>query len=175
MSKMCRRGRGARGTSPFAMSVGRSRRCGNGVIESFESLTLDGFAHDAVKRTNHIGIFGRDECECIAGAFGASRAPDAMDVGIGGIGHVVVDDVRDGFHIEATRRNVGGDHDVMRPGFESFERGLTLSLRSISMQAGDLVSGAQNLLRHFLCAIFCACEDQYRIRVGSFEQFEQQR
>ena len=161
MSKMSWRGRGAWGTLPFAMSGSRSRRRGNGVVESFESLALDGFAHDAIQRPNHIGVFRRDERKSVASAFGASGAPDAMDVGIGGIGHVVVDDVRDGFHIEAARRNVGGDHDVMRTGLETPERGLTLSLRSISMQAGDFEARAQNLLSHFLGAIFCAREDQH--------------
>ena len=36
------------------------------------------------------------------------------------------------------------------------------------------MSGALNLLRHFLCAIFCAREDQHRIGIRFFEQRQQQ-
>ena len=49
MPKMGRCRCGARGTLSFTMSVSRSRRRGNSVVESFESLALDGFAHDAIQ------------------------------------------------------------------------------------------------------------------------------
>ena len=70
----------------------------------------------------------RDEGEGIACALSAACAPNAVDVGIGGVGHIVVDDVRNGFNIQPARGNIGGDHDVVMSAFEPFERGLPLTL-----------------------------------------------
>ena len=97
-----------------------------------------------------------------------------MDVCVGGIGHVIVDHVRNAFHIQAARGDVSGNHDLMRAVLEAFERRLALSLRTVAMQTCDLVPGTLDLLRHFLRAIFRACEDQHRTGIGFFEQRQQQ-
>ena len=106
----------------------RFGRGGSRVIKVVESLASQRFAHDFFKSPNHVAIIRRDQRECVAGAFGASGASDAMDVCVGGVGHVEVDDVRNAFNVESARGDVGGDHDLIRAAFETFERGLTLSL-----------------------------------------------
>ncbi len=98
-----------------------------------------------------------------------------MDVGVGGVGHVVVDDVRDVFHVEAARRDVGGDHDVVYAFLEASERGLALSLRAVAVQAGCLVTCPPDLLLQFFRATARAREDQHGVGVYAFEQFDQQR
>ena len=146
---------------------GRSR-----VVKIVESLASQRFAHDALQSPDHVAVVRRDERECIAGVFGAAGASDAVDVGVGGVGHIEVDDVRNAFHIQAACGDVGGDHDLIRAAPEAFERGLTLSLRAIAVQAGNFISGAVDLLGELFGAMFGAREDQDGIRVGMFEQRE---
>ena len=63
------------------------------IIKIRERLSPDGSSHDAFERPNHILIFGRDQCECVACALSAPRATDAVDVGIGSVWHIEVDHV----------------------------------------------------------------------------------
>ena len=104
------------------MRVSRSRRSGRRVVEIFERDLLKRMFHDAFERADHVVVFRRDERECVASALGTSCTSDAVDVGIGGIGHVEVDDVRDAVHIQATRGDVGGNHDLVLPVLEAVER-----------------------------------------------------
>ena len=102
-------------------------------------------------------VFGRDQREGVAGALGAAGATDAVDVGVGRIRHVEVDDVRNALHIEAARGDIGGDHDLMMPAPEALERRLALSLRTVAVQAGDLVTGAlRSAAPAFARGIWCA-------------------
>jgi hypothetical protein len=64
---------------------------GNGIVKICECLSLDLSAHNTFERPDHIVVFGRDECERVARALGASCTSDAVDVGIGSVGHVEVD------------------------------------------------------------------------------------
>jgi hypothetical protein len=88
------RGCGSRpGRTIAATPVGsRSRRRGNRVIKVGESLSPQG-AHDAFESPDHVVVFGCDERERVASALGAPCAPDAVDVRVGSVGHIVVDHV----------------------------------------------------------------------------------
>ena len=152
-----------------------SRRCGRRVVKVCESLAFEGLPHDPFERPNHIPIFISDQCERVASALGASRASDAVDVGIGSVGHVIVDDVCDAVNIETARRDVGGDHDVKVSRFETVQGVLALSLGAVAVQARDAMTRVRDLLRHFISSMFRAREDQHRIRVGLLKQFQQQR
>jgi hypothetical protein len=118
-------------------------------------------SHDAFELSDHILIFVCDQGERIACALGASCATDAMDVGIGGVRHVEVDDVRDAFNIKSARRNIGGDHDREVSTFETAEGLLTLSLRAVAVQARDLMSRVCDLACNFIRAMFGAGEDEH--------------
>ena len=126
--------------------------------------------HDAFESADHILVFIGDQSERVACALRAPRASDAMDVGVGGVGHVVVDDVRDAVNVETARRNVGGDHDVEVSRFETVKRALALSLRAVAMQTRDAITRVRDLFRHLVGAMFRAHENENRIRIGLFEQ-----
>ena len=130
--------------------------------------------HDAFESADHILVFIGDQSERVACALRAPRASDAMDVGVGGVGHVVVDDVRDAVNVETARRDIGGDHDGEVPGFETVQGLFALSLCAVAMQAGDAMSRVGDLARDLVGAMFGAGEDQHRIRVDLLEQFDQQ-
>src|SRR5688572_13418390 len=69
------------------------RRRGKGVVKIIQSQACERFAHDAFQSSNHIVIFGRDESKSVACTLCSARTPDTMDVGVGGIGHIIIDDM----------------------------------------------------------------------------------
>jgi len=140
-----------------------SRRRGKRVVEVGESLAFDWSTHDPFELSDYVVVVRCDERERVACALRAPRAPDAMDVGVGGIGHVVVDNVRDAVNIETARRNVCGDHDVKVSAFEAVQGVLALSLCAVAVQACDAMTRVRDLPRHFVGAMFRAREDQHRI------------
>ena len=170
MVRYCRAGGTGLGVVRASYSGSRSGRGGSRVIKVVESLASQRFAHDFFQRADHVAIIRCDERERVAGAFGAASASDAMDVCVGGVGHIEVDDVRNAFHVETARGDVGGDHDLICAAPEAFESGLTLPLRTVAVQARYFISGVVNLLGQLFGAMFGAREDQDRIRVGMFEQ-----
>ena len=76
-----------------------SRRGGSRVVEIFERFALDGMSHDPFQRADHILILIGDERKRITSPLGATGASDAVDVRIGSVRHVVVDDILYIFHI----------------------------------------------------------------------------
>ena len=171
----CRCGGGAGRPIPFMSFVTRPRRRGRRVVKIWKGLALERPAHDPFESPDQVIIFRRNERERVACALRASRATDAMDVGVSSVRHVEVDDVRDALHVEAARRNVGGDHDAEMSALETAKRLLTLSLRAIAVQARDAMTRVRDLTRQLFGAMFGACEDQHRFGGSLFEQLQQQR
>ena len=151
---------GARRADPLSSPGTMCRRRGNSVVKIGEGLPFER-AHDSFERPDHIVIFRGDQCERVARTLGASRAPNAMDVGIRGIGHIVVNDVRDVFHVETARRDIGGHHDLKMAGLEAFEGLLTLTLRAIAMQACDTKASMRDLPGNLIGAMLGTSEDQH--------------
>ena len=116
--------------------------------------------HDAFKGPDHAVVFRCDKREGVTQVVCPTGAADTMDVGISGIGHVEVDDVRDAFHVQAACGNVRGNHDLMLTTPEAFQRGLPLPLGPIAVKTRDAMSGAVQLLRELLRSILGASEDQ---------------
>ncbi|KAJ0160436.1 hypothetical protein CTA2_7969 [Colletotrichum tanaceti] len=78
-------------------------------------------------------LFGPAEDDAQTGALGTRRAAGAVDVHVGGAGHVVVDDLVDAGDVETAGRNVGGDEDG----------------GGVGLRRGELFDGAETgLLRH---------------------------
>ena len=95
-------GRGMRRSLLHAAALRLARRTGKlgiarrgrlGIIKARELAALDLFSEDALDASDHVLVFTRDECEGIAGLRGPAGAADPVRVCVGGIGHVVVDDV----------------------------------------------------------------------------------
>ena len=75
---------------PFVTGPGRR---GDRVIIVREYLPLERVPLDAFESPDHVVIFGSNKGKSISGALGTSGAADAMDIGVGGVGHVKVDDM----------------------------------------------------------------------------------
>src|SRR5688500_10675311 len=84
--------------------------------------------------TQVLAFFGVAEGDGLAGGAGPAGAADAVDVGLGDVGEVVVDDVGDGVDVEAAGGDVGGDEDRRLFGFEGFHGPAALGLGLVGVQ-----------------------------------------
>ncbi len=164
----------SRDSSLFARRGDRPGWGGSRVIESFDCLAFQLMSHDLFQRADHVVVIRGDQGEGITTALGASSAPDAMDVGIGGIGHVEVDDVRNAVHVQAACGDVCGNHDLVLPILEAGERRLALALRTVAVQAGDFVTSVLDLALQTVSAMFGAGKNQYRVCISLFQQSQQE-
>ena len=151
--------------------MSRSRRGGRRVVKVFECDLLERMFHNAFESPYHIAVFISDERERVTRALCASCASNSVNIGIGGIRHVEVDDVRDTVDIETARRDVGCDHDLKVSRFETVQGALALSLCAVAVQARHSETRVRDLPRHFISAMFGARKDQHRIGIGLLEQF----
>ena len=87
-----------------------------------------------------------DEGHRDAGAAGAARAADAVQVRLLIVGHGVVDDVRHVVDIDAAGGHVGRDQDVFLAGFEGGHRALALILVQVAVHAGGREAAIDELL-----------------------------
>src|SRR3989304_3837002 len=78
-----------------------------------------------------------DESQRLPVLIDPPRAADPVNVGIGAIRHVEVDDMGDTEDIDTTCGNVGRHHDLVRTGTETVERRLPLRLAHISLPRRD--------------------------------------
>ena len=96
-----------------------------------------------------------------------------MNVGIRGVGHVEIDDMRDAFNIQPASGDIRGDHDKVSTVFKALQGSLTLTLRAVAVQAGYFVSSALDLICKFLSPVFCTGKDQNRLCGGLLKYFEE--
>ena len=120
-----------------------------------------------------VGLLGSEQRIGDAGQPGAPRSTDAVDVILGVVRHVVVDDVADAGHVEPARGNVGGDEDDDRPRFEAVELADAVGLLHVAV---DLPGAQPGLLEHVgeLADILLAvAEDDRVLDLGVGEQLAQ--
>jgi len=96
-----------------AGKLGIARRRRFGIIESLQRAALHLFAEDALDAFHHVLIFTGNKREGVAGLRGPAGAADPVRVRVGGIGHVVIDDVGNKRYIDAAGRDVGRNEDLM--------------------------------------------------------------
>ena len=161
LRKAGRGGGGAGRAIPFTSVMTRPRRRGRCVVEIRQNLAFDGSTHDALQLADHVPVFIGHEGERVTCTLGATRASDAMDVGIGGIWHVEVDDVRDAFDIQTAGCNVCRNHDAEVSRLETVQGLFTLSLRAVAVQAGHAMACMGDLTCQFIGTMFGAGKDQH--------------
>src|SRR5439155_21850679 len=90
----------------------------------------------------------------------AARAPDAVDEVLRRLRQIVVDDVRDAFHVDAARGHVGGDEHAIVAVLEALERLYSLALTAIAVDGGALHALRPQALGQPLRAMLGARENQ---------------
>jgi hypothetical protein len=81
----------------------------------FRVNALDGLAQKILEFGQYIRVELVREADRRTACSGATCAPDAVNIFLHVLGQVVVDDVRDSFHVESPRRNVCSDEDMDLP------------------------------------------------------------
>ena len=157
---------------PFSSSGTVCLRRRNFVVKIGECFSFER-PHDAFECPDHVVIFWRDQRERIACALRASCAPNAMNIRVGSIGHVVVDNVGDTFDVKPARRDVGGDHNAEVTSLEAAQGLFALSLRAVAVQARNAKSSMSDLPRHFVRPMFGTGKDQDGIGIDLLEQLQQ--
>ncbi len=100
-----------------------------GQLQGFNGLArrlLDGLEHAPLPR--------RSKQDGLAGAPGAAGTANAMNVGLGVVGNVVVNDVRNPVNVQAAGSDVGGDQNVDLPGLQPVDCLLPQFLRHVAVQ-----------------------------------------
>ncbi len=129
--------------------------------ELFDLLPRGAFDH-----FQHVHFARGDEQDRPACAACAARAADAMHVGFGVIGHVIVDDVADARDVDAARGHVGGHDDVEAAAFQAFDDLLAQALRHVAIQGGDSIATCLELVGQFNGGDFGTHENDGGIEVG---------
>ena len=143
-------------------------------LESLECESFDFLADEAFDSAEFFGFVGRDECEGIPRHVGAAGAADAVDIVLGVLRDVVVDDMAHSGDVDAARGDVGRNHDFVFSGFESAERFDALVLRAVGVQNGDgMVVGAE-FFGDFVGTVLGTAEDDGALVIDCGEQREEE-
>ena len=102
-------------------------------------------------------------------------AADAVDVAVGDVREIKVDDMGDAIDVDAARGNVGRDQNADRARLEILQRAQPLILRSIGMDRARFDSAALELARDAIRAVFGACKNQDGVELRISQQMKQQR
>ncbi len=124
---------------------------------------LDRLSGGALDRAQHAALARGDEQDRLARSPGPAGAADAVDVGLGVVGNVVVDDVADALDVQPARGHVGGDQDVDIPALEPIDDFLALLLRHVAVECGGRESARFEPSGEFLGGHARAREHQHRV------------
>ena len=101
------------------------------------------------------------------------RAADAMNIGLGDVRQLKIDDMADAVDVDAARRDVGCDQRPRLSATEAGQCALTLALALVAMDRGSvdarLVEGPGDAVG----AVLGAGEDDDARQLGIVEQFDQ--
>ncbi len=84
------------------------RGCADGEV-GFVLDDLQPHADQSLDRSKAVELVVITERHGNTGSTGPRRAPDTVNVGLGNVGHIEVDDVCDLVHIDSARGNIGCD------------------------------------------------------------------
>ena len=124
---------------------------------------LERRARGALDVAQHVALARRDEQDRLAVAPGTPGAADAVHVGLGVVGHVVVDDVADALHVEAARRDVGRHQDVELAALEAHHGPLAVLLLHVAVECRDREAACLEPLGQFHRRLLGAREHQHGV------------
>mmetsp|Transcript_106745 Transcript_106745/g.307038 ORF Transcript_106745/g.307038 Transcript_106745/m.307038 type:complete len:222 (-) Transcript_106745:170-835(-) len=148
----------------------------NGVLEFRELVEL--LAEEVLDALEELDVVLGHECDRAPRSAGARRAANAMDVVLGVLGNVVVDDEVHGRHVQPARRDVGTNEDPLLLGLKALQGAQSLRLRHLPVQADRRPSQVPEKDRQLLRREASICKDHHgvmgivgdeRCKVGLFE------
>ena len=131
---------GAPGGAPAVMAPAVRGRSGSSRVDLEAAHLADGEVppEEPVDRPELILLVEGDEGHGEAGHPGSTRPSDAVDVVLGVVGDLEVDDHRQALDVEPASRDVGRHEDPDLSGLERLERPLALGLRPVAVDGRGL-------------------------------------
>ena len=154
--------------------LGFFKQRGVGVVEVFQLHARDFLADETFDGENVRGILGDHDGKGVAARLGAARAPDAVDVILRMLRHVVIDDVADVGDVKSARGDVRGDEHLEFAFAKTGQRLFAFLLRAVGMQDGHGMVRALERAGDAVGPVFGAAEDDHGFVVHAVEQFEQE-
>ncbi len=111
-----------------------------------------------------------DKQDRLAGAPGAAGPANAVHVGLGVVGNVVVDHVRDALHIEPASGNVGGHQQVNFSSLERLDQLLALVLGHIAVEGLGREPASAQAVRQLFGGDFGSGKHNHGIERLNFQQ-----
>lgn len=105
-------------------------------------------------------FFGFAEGDGFAVGAGPRGSADPVDVGLGFVRDIVIDDERDSFDVDAACGDVGGDQDPDVAGAELFEGAFAGGLGFVAVDGGGADAVHVEVFDQFVGAVFGAGEDK---------------
>src|SRR5438552_86339 len=168
-----------RGSSQGFSRVGRIQAGSNGVAASLggavqpELSLFDGCLHLRADRFPGVEVPLTDEGDRSPLLAHATRASDAVHVGVGILGDVVVEDVRQVCDVQAAAGDVGRHQELDAACLEVGERSVALALREAAVQRGHVLSAPLQRRRQPVDADLRVAEDEQPIEAERLGQLEQ--
>src|SRR5579859_3145830 len=103
-------------------------------------------------------IFRRDQGDGLTLTVHAPCAPNTMGEQFGGFRQLVVDDLLDGQHIEATRRHVRREEHRHLAGSEIGDDPIAGILTHVALERGDGIAPRRELASELLDAMLCSAK-----------------
>src|SRR2546423_2901700 len=140
----------------------------------FELQPRNLLPHETFDRLEGRQLFAVHQRERVADILGAPSPADSMDVIFRMLRDIVIDHVTDAGNVDASRRDIGRDHDLVFAALETFERLDSLALRSVRMHHGDGMFPLLQLVRDPIRAVLRPAENQRAIEIRPFQQRHEQ-
>src|SRR5438105_308974 len=156
--------------SPASFIPRRSRRV---VIEAFRPFPDNAAPDETLERAQRSLIFGCNKADRIADGVRAAGASNAMDIILRVHREIVIHHVRNPIHIDAARRDVGGDEDTDGAGFEILQRTEPLVLRAIGMDRSRFSSTAFETASDLVGATLSPANNEHSVELRIAQEMKQ--
>ncbi len=144
------------------------------VVEAFQLHARNFLADEPLDRGDLLDVLGNHDGKCVPHALRAAGAADAVNVVLGMMRHVEVDDVADLLDVDSARGDVGGDHHFVAAAAETVQCLLALVLGAVGVKHRDGMAFLMELARDAVGAVLGAAEDEHLVVVGSPEKLLQE-
>ncbi len=143
------------------------------IRETFE-LKPGNFLTDKVLDFLHVRkLLGSHDSKSITDILRAPGAPNSMDVIFGMLGNIVVDHVAHSGNVDASGRDIRGNHHLVAPILESLKGFNALLLSAVGMEHSQGVILGLKLSRDAISPLLCSAKNQDAVVLRPFEQCRQ--
>ena len=139
------------------------------LVDGGQVHLFDGRVGHALDGAQHPALARGDKQDGLAGTARATRAADAVDVGLRVVRDVVVEHVRDALDVQAAGGDVGGHEDVQAAVAQLVHGALALLLGDVAVDGGGGEPAGAQLFSQFLGLILGAHEHDHRLELGHLE------